>query len=824
GVFDQSAGVAATIAADLVATINDVTPVTGGQAKIKIAMGFTTETITAAVDPAAPASIVLTYSVVGYHGLLAALSQTGATITIVTPTLVFPAASYSFATVGALEAGVQAGLNIAVADYIAGQPLAKGLAIECTANFNNQLQFQIQLPGLDSAGFIQILDTPPVATADFAILAGFDTASAEGLGQAALLQGPVAKTYECPLSGAPKPYDRLLLRNRILPGGGPNSSMNASSVVSQANLSVKAASTKSGLEIGMFGLAERTATVKAATIARNVSLAGGFDANAEVLLTFYDGSATRPANDVFSFTLDGYAVTVNFVSTGAGTPRALGPTSIGGSTTVLDQIQDALAAVSGAPFGTRAQIYTAKIVRQEGLGVRISGTKFDTTANVVIGSGSANGILGFSAGQTALRTTVPTKVLASALNANRNNATFSAYMTDFISTAANKFALYGIASVENDATGLEYLYIQDAPTLVAGLGAASTLLFADPAPNVANALNFGTLLNILSGNGATGEAAVNGFFVCSNDTLHGSGSINTSILNPGAPTGIGVVGSGQDGIVGQTYRDLVTGLTFTVLPRDFQNNTTGPWISYPTGHNASFRFDVSTTFKTNANIPHLALNGVEMKVANTVGVTTGDSAVVTSFERGGQEPGTGELYYVDYYYQKQDFTTAFYRSLSAIEQNFGPVSPDSPLSLAAYLAILNGAVVVGLKQVPREVGSNYASLTTYRDAITELEGVLPGQVKPDMITPLRGDSTQLFQVLKKSNEIQSSLRYRSERTSIIGMAAGSLPVAAGNLAQSLGNKRMRLVYPDLAVITLQDKEGVPKDYLIDGPYIAAALS
>ena len=807
-------------AATLAAAIND--PAT--QLLLVAAIGYPVSVPAETISAVAVGTVcTITYSVAGYHGLLVTM-ETNNAVTIVLSNgggvgpnpLAFPTADYTFATVGALALGVQAALNIAIADAcdsVGGNPDFLGLAIECTANANNQLQFQIQLPGLDSAGFIQFLDTPPAATADFAVLAGLDTASGEGLGQAALLQGPVAKTYECPAAGALKPYDRLLLRNRILPGGGPNSSMNAAAVVAQANLSVKSASTLSGLEIGMFGLADRSATVKPATLSRNVSLTDGFSADAEVQLTFYDGSGSRAANDTFDFTLDGVNVSVTFVSSGPGTVRALGPTSIGGSTTVLDQIQDALAAVAGTPFGTRAQIYAAKIVRQEGCGIRITGLTSDTTAGVTIGSGSANATLGFSSGQASLRSTVPAKTLASALNANRNSTTFLAYMTDFTSVDAGvRFAKYGFASSLTDESGLEYLYIQDAPTLVAGLGAASSLLFADASSD--NALRYGTLLGTVSGDGATGEAAVNGFFVTSSNAS-GSGSIDTSILNNG---------TGQDGIVGQTYRDDVTGLTFTILPRDFHNNPTGPWVDYPTGANATFRFNSSTTFVTNANIPHLAVNGVEMKVANTVGVAVGDSAVVTTHERGGQEPAIGDLYYVTYTYQKQDFTTGFYRSLSAIEANYGAVTPDNPLALAAYMAIINGAVAVGLKQVPRETGSNYGSLTSYRDAITELEGVLPGNVSPDMITPLRGDSTQLFQVLKKSNEIQSSQRYRSERTSIIGVSAGTLPVAAGNLAQTLSHPRMRLVYPDLVVITLQDNQGVTKDYLIDGPFLAAALT
>ena len=823
GLLSVVGGTATDVANSLETSINDNSGPGAGQPLLKTAIGFTTETVAALnVGPI----VGLTYSVVGYHGPKVTLATSDAVnITLSRATLAFPAANYVFATVGDLADGVSSSLASEIADSVTGTPARAGLRIVCSPNSTTtQLEFVVQLPGVDAAGYLQFLSTAGTPADDFCILAGLDTAASEGLGQAALLQGPVAKTYMCPASGVLKPYDRIRLRNRILPGGGSNSSLNASAVVSQTGLEIKAASTKTGLEIGMTGLAERTATVKAATVVTSVSLAGGFDSNAEVQLTFYDGTGTRAANNVFSFNVDGYAVNVTLAASGAGTTRALGPTTVGSSTTILDQIQDALAALAGAPFGTRAAVYNSKIIRQEGCGFRITGLAYDTTAKVAIGSGSANGTLGLTAGRTALRTTVPAKVLASALEANRNS-TFVTYMTVFTSTEALKFATYGLASVENDTTGLEYLYVQDAPVLVANLGAASTLEFQDPSPNVANALAIGTLLNTVDGDGATGEVAVNGFFVVSNDLTHGSGSIDTSILNPGGGSGgIGVKGSGQDGMVGQTYRDSVTGLTFTILPRGFHNNPNGPWIAYPTGATAMFRFASSTTFKTNANIPTLAVNGVEMKVANTVGVTTGDSAVVTTYQRGGNEPSIGDTYYVSYFYEKQDFTTAFYQSLSAIEQTFGAVSPDNPLSLAAFLAITNGAVIVGLKQVPREPGSNYASLATYRDAITELEGVLPGNVKLDMITPLRGDSTDLFQVLKRSNDIQSSPRYRSERTSIIGMAAGSLPVAAGNLAQVLNHSRMRLVYPDSAVISIQDNSGATQDYVIDGPYLAAALS
>ncbi|MFA6234105.1 MAG: hypothetical protein WC824_07965, partial [Bacteroidota bacterium] len=602
---------------------NLVTAIMDGASQILLlaAIGFNAETVSAT---ASGSVVTISYSVAGYHGLLVTL-QTNDVVNLpisggtgVGPyPLAFPAADYTFATVNDLADGVSAAIAIAVADIVDSNSDFAGLRIVCSANSDNKLEFVLQLPGLDSAGYLCFMDSAVLwPNADFCVLAGLDTSNTEGGGQAVLLQGPVAKTYECPATGALKPYDRMVLRNRIMPGGGPIARMNASSVVSQTELSVKAASDKTGLAIGMYGLAERTATVKAASLASHVSLTGGFDSNAEVLLTFYDGSGSHAANDTFSFTLDGYAVnaplsqavgtvtigagivvpatvtiagvvftydaapvvanqefdtatnlaaainhangqalliaainkpasaptetvsaaavgtvcTITYsvsgpngslvtlatndsvnvtlsgatLSAGSGTVRPLGPATIASHATVLDQIQDALAALAGAPFGTRAAIFASQIVRQEGLGIRITGLAYDTTALVSIGSGNANSTLGFSSGQIALRSTVPAKILASAFNSARTSD-FQDYMFDFTATE-EYFAKYGLASIQTDTTGLEYLYVQDAPTLVAGLGAASTLEFSDPSPNTANALFYGTLLGVIAGEGAIGEA------------------------------------------------------------------------------------------------------------------------------------------------------------------------------------------------------------------------------------------------------------------------------------------------------------------------------
>ena len=727
-------------------------------------------------------------------------------------------AAGAYATPVALATEVQTKLQSAINTAILGSLPHSGLKIEVTADTDGKLVFTFQRPGLDAYGFIQFR-TAATAAADFAVLAGIDTGSAVGRGQAALVQGPIARTYEVPASGAQKPYDRLVLRNSLLPGGAGSLSYHA--VAAQTGLEVKAvvsdANTgisKTGLASGDYGLAAGNAVTQAASVLGRVGFAGGMNTNAEPLVTFYDGSGVTSANDEFPFEIDGVPVTVTFTGSANGTATPLGPVSGTSNGSVLDQIIDAIAAVPGAPFGNAATIFAAGIVRQEGAGIRLTSLLADTSSRITIGSGSATSILGFSSGAVSLRTLVDAKVAAAALMAHRNTASFSGWMFDVSGGLTSLFAHVALASTQTDAAGKVYLYVQDAPVVVGNLGASSSIAVQDTFQSIANALRFNTGLNATSGDGGVGEASLDGFFVISN-TPSGSGSINTSRLNDGV---------GQDGTVGQTYRDEVTGLTFTLLPRGWGSNPNGPWVSYPTGSNATFRINAGKTFTCNANIPHNAVPGLELKVANTSSVGVGDTAVVTTFERGGNEPAIGDLYYVTYNYVKQDFTTSFYTKLSAVEAAFGTATSDNPVSLAAYLAMLNGAVLVGIKQVRKEPGSDQASLTSYRSAIEELEGVLPGMVRPDIITPLRGDSTSLYQILARSCEIQSSIRYRAERTAIVGTSAGTTPEQAATMARTISDTRLRLVYPDMEVITFQDNYGNSREELVDGTYIAAALA
>ena len=696
-----------------------------------------------------------------------------------------------------------------------------GLKITCSADADGRMQFALQPAGIDTAGYIQFV-TGASEAVDFAVLAGLDTAAA-GAGQAALVCGPVARTMECPDSGAAKNYDRLILRNRILPGGG--GSMAADDVVAQCQLEVQTSNTKAGLATGDVGYAAGSATVRQATMLGRIGFTGGQSAAGQPLVTFYDGTGTQAANNVFEFEMDGTPVAVSFLASDTGTATPLGPVDLAwngtdAGATIITQIAYAMANAPGTPFGAIAAVYTTNTqVRLEGAGIRLKGLTQNASSNITIGAGSANDVLGFGDGAASSRTLCTPKVLASGIMSHVST-TFANWVRDFAPDGTT-FTTLGIASTVLDAAGAEFLYVQDLPSLAANLGAASNISFTTPTS--ASCLLYNAGLGVTTGDGAVGEPAIDGFFVLSSDPA-GSGSADTSKLNP---TAVGEVGhgTGQDGVVGQTYRDDVTGLTFTILPRGWSSDQTGPWVGYPTGATAIFRIRVSKTMTCNSNIPQNAVSGVEMKVANTVGVDAGDTATVQTFERSGTEPAIGDLYYASYVYTKQDFTTRFFTKMSAVENAFGAGIPDNPASLGTYLSMINGAVLVGVKQVERASGASQASLVDYRSAVEELEGVLPGFVTPDIIVPMRGDSTDLYTVIKRSCEKMSSIRYKSERTAIVGTAAGTLPADVKLMAQTLGNARMRIVYPDMAVLSIQDGiTGESTEYVVDGTFVAAALT
>lgn len=734
-----------------------------------------------------------------------------------------PNATYATATT--LAAAVDARLAASIAAAIAAPDATlKGLSITCEADADGHLVFKLaQLPGDDAAGVISFINTGIADAANFCILAGIDYSTGAGLGQASLINAPVARTYTVTQASAPtKSYDRLVLRNRLLVGGG--GALPAESALSHCNLIASSGDglTKAGLVAGQYGEAGIKAVVSAATLTGLTGFTGGQATGGHPLVTFYDGLGANPINSVLEFNLDGEDVLVNFTDSASGTATPLGPitttTGSPASATVLDFIVNAIYATGS--FGSIDAIVAAGLVAQEGANIRLRSYTYDVSSSLIIGSGSANAVLGFTDGQSAARELVSVRKLVSALNSHRTATLSDKLFTDASdSSGSNFFAEAGaaLATVVEDMLGNEYLLIVSVPATTGAYGASSTIVVNDALVSSVvtdSWLTPGTGINALDGESDTGESALEGFYVTSTNP-DGSGSVSTSVLNNG---------TGQDGVVGQTYRDEVTGLTFTVLPRGWFDNSVGPWTSYPTTATSTFKVVVSDTFTTNANVPHNMVGGVDLKVANMTGVAVGDTATVKTFDRSGSEPAVGDSYYLSFTYQKSDLSTKVYTDLSEIVREYGAVSTENPVSLAAHFATINGASTIAISQVLRESGGSQASITSYQTAIDALKTPLANGLTPTIIIPLRTDSIELYQYLARTNDERSSMKYKMECTSIVGLPSGTESQAAVDAAVALKNPRMRLVYPDLAKVKLSDVFGRVREYIVDGAMIAAALA
>jgi hypothetical protein len=395
--------------------------------------------------------------------------------------------------------------------------------------------------------------------------------------------------------------------------------------------------------------------------------------------------------------------------------------------------------------------------------IRITSNTNQTQSAVLIGAGTANTLLGFSQGSFASQTLVTAQ--------------------EVVDSLMGTGGFTGAVAYPSTINGQTYVTIESLTT-----GITSSIGFS-----TATAFNTLTGTGIVPGvSGDNGEAVTDNFAVTSSDVVNGS--------------------SGT-GYPGQTYTDARTGLRFTVLPA-----TTG---HYDTA--GSFTLLASQTFAVNPGVPFYSIPGLETTVANTVGVGVNDTANVETFNPSGVEPANGDFYFISYYYMKQDFSTKLYSQFKTIEGVYGPLNAENRVTLGAYLAILNGAVLVGIKQVLKVPNTNQASAQSFITAIQGLATPLPGNIKPDVIVPLSTD-TAVYSYLTQHCEVMSNIRNQSERMGMIGFASGTTPTVAQTIAKSLFSSRIVALYPDSVVVTFTDELGNTFQSLVDGTFFAAAVA
>lgn len=414
----------------------------------------------------------------------------------------------------------------------------------------------------------------------------------------------------------------------------------------------------------------------------------------------------------------------------------------------------------------------ATIVAFQGLGINAGKIILRSTTNsvssvVAISTlGTANTLLGFTPGDRALRVQPTAAKLAAALN---KNAGFAALAVAYPVVASGLGTFLRIDSLS--------------------VGATSNISFTS-----VGSTSFvpGTGLGIVIGTtGDVGEAAIAGFSVASSNPLGSSGT----------------------GTPGATYTDARTGLRFTILPAE-----AGDYANA-----GSFQLLVSSTFTADGGIPTKAFPGIEITVFNTNNMGADTTALLTTFDKSGNEPAIGDVYNISYNFAKTDLSTRLFRDLRTIQANFGPPTPEFPLSLAARLALLNGAVLIGLKQVTRAADSSQAPSSAFIEAIDEQRRPIEGTVKPDVITPL-ATSSEVYSFLNQHCVFMGSPRQEGERIGVIGMAAGTTPLGARAVATGLQSELIVANYPDLYVVAVTDNSGNSTDQVVDGTFMAAAMA
>lgn len=222
------------------------------------------------------------------------------------------------------------------------------------------------------------------------------------------------------------------------------------------------------------------------------------------------------------------------------------------------------------------------------------------------------------------------------------------------------------------------------------------------------------------------------------------------------------------------------------------------------------------------SIPVYTIPGIELYVTNTFDAGEGSVASVNAYPLSNSgSPSVGSSYYVSFTYAKTSYNIGLFQDKKSIVNEFGDVSPNNPLSLAAALAIQNGATVVALKQV-KKVGNSVPS-GSYIAAIDSLKKPIGNNIKPHVIATLSADPAVAAYLNNHCIEM-SAPRMEGERMGVVGTALGTTPAGVQSLARALNSELMVVVYPDSFIVPITNQSGSVEPKLVDGTIAAAALA
>lgn len=677
-------------------------------------------------------------------------------------------ADANYIAVSDLVVAVQTAIDDAI--VVVGGDYAN-LSLTVDSDSSNRLTFELTtLATNDTYGYIEFSGLG----GDFLDVAGIDYDASNGK-QTKFGILPVASKVSTDLGGGGSLRDRLILKNRTFIGNKYYPPVDLGlSVTTGTSLDLMGISPTLNVE------ASRTSVLDAPSLRLTV---GWDDIASDTFIpskVMYDGTGDEDANNALSLTIDGAPINVELTASDVGIELDIQD--------IVDELN-----LFGS-FGAQAEAFV------EGQYIRVVSKTSTTTSYIKVGAGSVNSAFGLTEGTVVSTKGISAQSLSDALMSSASDTmTTLLFSTGNQATGdADKFATSAVALIHTDAVGKKYLGFESL-----SVGVASILDVTGG--NVATTK--GTGLKITTSSGAVGESAHQGFNLVSTNP-NGTGSVNTSTLKDGV---------GADGRVGQTYVDSITGFTITILPRD-------GGVDYPTGVNASLTFNVSSSITTNANIPQYAIPGVALTVSNTLDTAIDDNALVETFYKGGKEPSIGQTYYIDFTRVRSLFNTRTFSNLAEVVRTYGGISLENTLSMGAFLAFSNGASAVACKQIRLDADQNAPSEDQMLTALQEIEGEIVPGLSPSVIMPLLPATTTLLSAVSNHCDVQSSIRYRSERRSVLGVAAGTEPRDVQALAQGVGNTRVCIIYPDMARIRFTDAQGLVQSFLVGGEMVAVAVA
>ena len=176
---------------------------------------------------------------------------------------------------------------------------------------------------------------------------------------------------------------------------------------------------------------------------------------------------------------------------------------------------------------------------------------------------------------------------------------------------------------------------------------------------------------------------------------------------------------------------------------------------------------------------------------------------------GSKNPTSGQLFFVDYRYEKvtvTDYAPLYYYNMNDIITDFGAASTTNTLALGAQSAFENGAQVILTCQIDPANNS-------YVTALTNLE-----TKACNVVTVMNTDPT-LLSYIKAHVDKMSAINERQERTAIAGTNSAVSITQIEAQATSLADKRFMLVYPTTSKMLISNV-----DTSVDSCYLAAALA